>query len=60
VETKLTWINVLALAGVALAWRYPRFGTMPFVLMFLLARIGRRVEARATAQDALLTDRPIP
>jgi uncharacterized membrane protein len=51
---------VLALVGVAIAWRYPRFGTMSFVLMFLLARLGRRAEARAAAKDALLNDRPFP
>jgi uncharacterized membrane protein len=49
----------LALAGVAIASWQPRFGTLAFVLMFLLARIGRRVEARAARQDALLNDRPI-
>jgi hypothetical protein len=48
------------LNALSVQWQHSRFGTMPFVLMFLLARIGRRVEARATAQDALLTDRPTP
>jgi uncharacterized membrane protein len=50
----------LAAVAVAIAWWDPRYGTMAFVLMFLLVRIARRLESRASAQEALLSDRPFP
>jgi uncharacterized membrane protein len=40
--------SLLAVAALAvlIAWFAPRFGTMAFMLMILLARIGRRMEAQ--------------
>jgi len=54
--------SLIALAALAcaLGWWVPRFASAVFVLMFLLARIARRVEARAAQKDALLSDRPFP
>jgi uncharacterized membrane protein len=50
----------LAALAVAIAWWRPSYGALAFVLMFLLARLARRQEARAAAQDALPTDGPSP
>jgi len=51
---------VLALVAVAVATWNPRIATLPFMLMLLLGRLARRVEARAAAKDALQTERPSP
>jgi len=53
-------VAVAALAiGIAL-WN-PYFGTVAFVLMVVLGRIGRRMEQRGAEQEALLSsDRPFP
>jgi uncharacterized membrane protein len=54
--------SLVALAAIAVgiaAWE-PRRGVLAFLLMFLLAPLARRAEARAAAKDAPLTDRTSP
>jgi uncharacterized membrane protein len=55
--------SLVAVAALAVAFAAvdPRFGTAAFMLMILLARIGRRMEAREAEKAALLSsDRPFP
>ena len=46
-------------AAAVATWN-PRIATLPFMLMLLLGRLARRVEARAAAKAALQTQRPSP
>ena len=59
----LRGVSLAAVAALAmgLAAIDPRIGTLAFMLMIVLGRIGRRIETREAEKAALLSsDRPFP